>query len=182
VPWRGQMSIPREVTLRGRNGSYRLVQRPVPELLDARRALYVEDGLVLTGAPHHPRASGYALDIDLAWADRDSTGLEIVCRRGATRVVVSLRDRSVRVAGATIRGAPVAELGADLDVAEFGRVELRIVLDVGSIELWCGSAAISALLSSSADLWSVELSTDGGDVRLDRLAVASLGEHAPWTS
>ena len=90
-----------------------------------------------------PGDHGPALDVDID----GTTGVRVVCSRGDADVVVELDDGTLTAAGHR------AEVGD-------GPVDLRVILDVASIEVFCGTAAITAVLDARDDPWTVHL--DGG--------------------
>jgi sucrose-6-phosphate hydrolase SacC (GH32 family) len=68
-PWRGAMSVPRELRVRrAANGSWRLLQAPVPELTRLRGPLHSLSAMTLAGAARDilpPGCDGLALDVEL---------------------------------------------------------------------------------------------------------------------
>jgi fructan beta-fructosidase len=183
-PWRGAMSVPRELSLRrGSDGGLRLLQRPLRELAALRRARHeqalieVAEGEVLClPAGFEPRLLDIELTLDAA--DCDECGL--VLRAGATgglRVGVDRRrgvvfvDRSHahRDGGfapddalyAARREAPCASVAA-------GRsVRLRVLLDACSVEVFAddGDVVITEQFLPGAEALDARLYARGGAAR-----------------
>lgn len=174
--WCGQMSIPRELTLRAGTGGYRLAQHPIRELERYRLPGHVAGDVVVTADGHHPGVGGRAIDVDVAGADLRPSGLEVHCRRGALQLVVSLRADRLAVSGLPFGDDSHRSL--DAPRRGTGPTDLRIIIDTASIEVFSGMATISALLPDSGDEWDVDLSAEGGDVAVRRLSVHTLGPDA----
>jgi fructan beta-fructosidase len=159
--WRGQMSIPREVTLRRCESGYRLVQRPVPELARSRGRSFVASGAAVVphlGAPLALADSALELVVGVAGAVGAGAraAVEIECVRG-DQIVTIRPDRSLHhVVVAVADGAREFTHRGPLAPAA-DRIDIRVLLDVASIEIFAGMTTISSLLSNIAGPWSVAI-------------------------
>lgn len=183
--WRGQMSVPRELALRRSESGYRLAQAPVREL-----ARYRDRSLVASGADVERH-----LDAPLALA---APALDVVIGVGVGAVVAVRCNRSGQ--GVTIRldreqhqvAVTVSDKSAD-EVTYRGLLapaedctDIRILLDVASVEVFAGIATISILLSNAAEPWSVSIPSAGGASHIEHVELHTLtgspttsGEGAP---
>ena len=157
--WRGQMSVPREVTLRAVGSQYVLEQRPVREL--SSRLPSVADDSAVAGNTHR-EWRGRALHVSVP------LGLD-----GGVRVVASRRGADAFVTVDRASGSLTVEIPQP--VAGFGPagglvrrvplppidVELCVVLDAGSIEVFAGPVSVTDALAVDADEWTVSIELDG---------------------
>lgn len=158
APWRGSMSVPREVRLGEHAGMINLTQRPVTELASARRNRREWRGLV-TGTQPLPDVSGGSLDVLAAFdvstaaAVHGEFGLDVfVDPEHRTRVGYDARagelfiDRSQSQSTAVHRDFPVRH-GTPLSVPD-GVLRMRVVIDQSSVEVFAadGHVALSDLV------------------------------------
>lgn len=168
TPWRGQLSLPRELALEADGDGYRLVQAPVRELERFRRAGAVERAITVGPDGWRSSVTGRALDVVLTGIEpgTDAT-LDIACVRAGREVVVSVRsDVLIVPIGSSVRRVELLSPPTARDV--------RIVLDVTSIEVWCGGAAVSEALEGDDAVWRVELRAGAGEVCIDEVAIHRL--------
>jgi sucrose-6-phosphate hydrolase SacC (GH32 family) len=151
--WRGQMSVPREVTLRALGSKYVLEQRPVRELGQHLARVAGESAV----AGDTRRAwRGRALEVTLPLA-RDASARVVASRRGADAFVTVDRTSSVltvEVPEAVAGFGPDTGLVRSVPLPPID-VELRVVLDAGSIEVFAGPAAITDALALDSGEWTV---------------------------
>ena len=162
--WRGQLAIPRELRLVRRGDGVHLVQQPVAELRGWREEGWTAERWPMgAGAPADVPASGAALDVEVHGLG--SAGIDLWCRRADASLHVAVdpgrAELRVTVAhdagtGATtvtrVRSAPLATAPGD---------HLRVVLDLASAEVFLGPAAITELLPTLDEPWSVALAAAG---------------------
>jgi levanase len=172
LPWRGQQSVPREVTLRAVEGELRLVQRPVDALASLRRRPVVMLGrTVLADGDLTAVAEGSALDVTAMFTAGTATrfGLRVLgSASGPVQVGYDTTNATLYVDRGDPGGAAYAALPAAL-----GRLTMRMVLDVSSIEVFAGSGgngevAITVQLPPDA-LRTLEAWAVGGAASLERL-------------
>lgn len=174
--WCGQMSIPRELSLRSGADGYRLAQTPIRELERYRLPGDVVRDVAVTAVPLRSGVGGRAVDVEVVGADVHGSGLEVHCRRGTLRLVVTARADRLAVSGLPFGDGSHRSLDAPRPGT--GPIDLRIVLDTTSIEVFSGTATITALLPDSSDEWAVEASAEGADVAVRRLSVHALDATA----
>lgn len=183
APWRGAMTVPRELTLRSTPEGLRLGQRPVRELIRLRaahgrvRAVPVsEANFRLMG----PAFAGPLLEFDVEFEVRGPGrfGLEvhrgvgehtrIVCDPDAGQLVLD-RSQSGRVdfhpAFATLQVAPLS--------VRAGRVRLHVLCDAASVEVFAndGESVLTALVFPAPSSTGWMLWSESADTRVARLDV-----------
>jgi fructan beta-fructosidase len=184
APWRSAMSVPRRVELRTIDGQVRVVQRPVRQLNRLRTSpVYrLDDRTVRAGSwtLDRRRASGRALDIvatfDVRTADR--FGLKVRTGNGEQTVIgydvgaselYVDRTRSGDVSFSRdfpgVQRAPLA--------ATRGRVQLRILVDWSSVEVFAGQGrrVITDQIFPSGRSRGVQLFAEGGRVHVDAMRI-----------
>lgn len=183
--WRGQMSVPRELSLQSVGTSYRLKQTPVPELASARSETQAESQVPLDpGGAHAADLNGEALDVIVEGIDIDDV-VEIACRRGDTVVAVRI-DRPASRLTVSARRSSGPEFGGGVDRPTAADISgaadeerLRIILDAASVEVFCGATVISNLLVNSDEPWSIAIRSEHHASTLARLEIHRLrnGRH-----
>ena len=193
-PWRGAMSVPRELTLRrGSDGGLRLRQQPVRELATLRRACHEQAQLEVPEGEVACLPAGFesrSLDIELILDPGDCDECGLLLRAGVaggTRVGVDWRRGTVFVdrarahadAGgfapedshyATRREAPFAAVVA-------GRpLRLRVLLDLCSVEVFAddGELVITEQIFPAPGALATRLFAHGGPARVRELRVHEL--------
>lgn len=181
VPWRGQMSIPRELSLRAiDDGHYRLIQTPIRELDRYRSAGHDEASVVVGPRGYEPQVQGRALDIALDGIERHDGTLDIVCSRSGEHVVVTVElaesmisvthpPRAADRIGTGNRRTRRTEITLNPDP-----IGLRILLDTSSIEVLCGATAISDLLEGDDAPWTLQVAAKPGELTIDHVRINPL--------
>lgn len=183
-PWRGQLSIPRELRLVRVAGGLRLAQRPVGELAFARTPLLRCAATDLTAANRDLAATGggVAVEIDVELVPCHAATCAIAVRSAAhERTLVGFdAARSELFVDRTRSGAtafspafpgvhrrPVSLVG--------GRLALRIFVDTCSVEVFAedGRTVLSDLVFPEAASTGIELLCDG-DAHVRSLEVFQL--------
>lgn len=158
--WRGQLAVPRELRLVRLAGEVRVAQAPVAELAAWRRSGWTRDALDLGAGAVTVPVSGAALDVEIGGVP--ASGMQLECHRagGSVRISVDPGAGRLQVACADDQaGDPagtVSSCEAPLATAPGDR--LRVVLDVASVEVFLGTAAVSHLLPTRDAPWSVTIS------------------------
>jgi len=195
--WRGNMALPREVTLTDIDGRIELSQRAVQQIEDYRLGdqSLVRSGVTVAGGTHPLEISGDMLEIDVVieMVDAERAGVVVRMSEGfaadgctsrggaegtlvgydaiAGRVFVD-RTRSGTVdfhpAFATVSSAPVSP--------DDGVVELRLYVDRGSVELFAarGTRTITTLVFPDRGSEGVALLSEGGVARFRQITVTPL--------
>ena len=184
-PWRGVMSVPREVGLRTIDGRVRLVQRPVPELAALHGPAVTVAGHALDGETVLP-VRGTALEIvaDLVVSPGGEAGL--VVRRSAdgregTRVSWSDGRLTLdRTRSGTVDLHPdfAAAYPAALPSAD-GRVTVRVLVDRCSVEVFGGVGEVTLSGQVFPAGSSDQVSVYGRDARIERLTAWPLAATNP---
>lgn len=183
-PWRGVLTVPREVGLRTIGGWPRLVQQPVPELAALRGPAFGTDG-PLDGETVLP-VRGDALEVVADFAVGAGGEAGLVVRRSAdgregTRVSWS-GDRLTldRTASGTVGLHPdfAAAYSAPLPAPD-GRVTIRVLVDRCSVEVFggAGEATLSGQVFPAGS--SDHLSAYGRNARIERLTGWTLAATKP---
>ncbi len=161
MPFNQQMSTPRNVTLRNTAEGPRLFLYPVKEIENVRGEKHTWSNLALK-AGDNPLAKlkGKLWDIDaiIEPGETQQVGFDI---RGQ-RIVYSAKDRKLTALGAS----------APLEMRD-GKIELRIVADVASIEVFANGGQVVMSFSLPIDPKNVSLSmfAAGGEAKADSLTV-----------
>lgn len=175
-PWRGVMTVPREVSLVGGGEAVQLSQRPVAELLDLRTdVLARERDLEVVDRYDLPDADLFDLELEATVGDRD---LEIVVRAGGSE-----ETRIGYVGGELF--VDRSRSGED-SFSEFfaGRhslpialeeLDLRVVVDWSSIEVFAqdGTVVFTDQIFPDPDSRGLRIETNGR-VDIHRLEVHAL--------
>lgn len=173
--WRGQLSVPREVTLRAVGSKYVLEQRPVREL-SSRLPSVAGDSA--DAGNNHREWRGRALHVSVPLG-----------HDGSVRVVASRRGADASITVDRASGAVTVEIPQS--VAGFGPadglvrrarlppidVDLHVVLDAGSLEVFAGHVSITDALAVDGDEWTVSVEPDGLPVA-EPVRVRALGTQS----
>ncbi|MFI9004501.1 GH32 C-terminal domain-containing protein [Streptomyces sp. NPDC053541] len=190
-PWRSAQSIPREMALRTVNGRLRLTQRPVPtiESLYDGPAVEARDVTVTEGSAPlaEGRADGTALDIRATFSPGDAERFGLTVRTGngeQTVIGYDTRTRELYVdrtrSGAVdfhddfpgVQRAPLSPRGD-------GRIELRVLVDWSSVEVFggAGETVITDQIFPSPSSDGLRLFAEGGTARLDAATVRQVRSY-----
>ena len=173
APFRGQMTIARDVSLRRTRGGIRLVQQPAG--LDAARgkARPIRGGK-LDGPPaaFEVRVAGKAKSMTMRLAN--SKGESFTAGYDAERGEW-FADRTK--SGAVLNGNPKFSGRAAVKRVEAGALEMRAVVDASSVELFASNGEVSLTnLAFPSEPWTrLEIQSAGGIVRA---TVTALGPSA----
>ncbi len=184
-PWRGQLSIPRELRLAASPSGLQLAQRPAPELARLRRPLVLDANLDLAAANRALADSGggASLEIGLTLAPGHASEVALRVREGArqaTRVGFDARSEDVFIDRTGSGDASFAASFPGVHRAPTGpidgRLDVRVFVDTCSVEVFAGGgrAVLSDLVFPDAASAGVSLEADA-PVRVERLEVFRLG-------
>lgn len=180
-PWRGMMTIPRELRLEERGGRYELVQAPVRELESLRRDVVVQEATRIAGgesALTAVTALGGAMELDVALRPANTGETGLVFAYGAeTRLRIGYDARIGHVfvdrseGGAFDRDSFRRRHYAPVPL-EGGVARLRIFLDHSSVEVFAddGARVISDAIFPDGGLRSVSLYATGAGGELVSLS------------
>ncbi|MHA6806232.1 glycoside hydrolase family 32 protein [Salinifilum ghardaiensis] len=165
-PWRGSMSVPRELGLTERSGAVELVQRPVRELEAVRGRRHGWRGSV-RGEQEIPGLSGGCLDIDatfrLPGGSGGAFGLDVFATGNHRTRVGYDADAGELFTDRTASGSAQvhpdfpARHGTPLTLPDGGQLRIRLVLDRSSVEVFAddGRAVLTHLVLPDAPEESV---------------------------
>ncbi|MEV5159405.1 GH32 C-terminal domain-containing protein [Streptomyces sp. NPDC053728] len=184
-PWRSAQSIPREMALRTVDGRIKLTSEPVRSLNSLREGRPVVSAGTTVTSTSRPlgrgASKGKALDIEATFSLKDAERFGIKVRTGAngeetvigydttTQELYVDRTRSGAVDFSdTFAGVQRAPLHA-----VNGKVELRIVVDWSSVEVFGGrgEAVITDQIFPDPSSQGVEVFAANGSVKLDHARV-----------
>jgi fructan beta-fructosidase len=180
-PWRGAMTLPREVGLLRVSQGYVLTQQPAAELSALRESPRVElaDAPISADCTFLDEAAGDSLEIRLAFEPGTAREVGLLIRRGPaeqTRVGYDAVRNTVFVdrSGAgysLLREALPARHEAPLAPDDAGQIVLTIFVDRSSVEVFSGDGrvAITDVLLASKDSRGTQLYAEGGTARLRSL-------------
>lgn len=183
-PWRGAMSVPRELSLRRIGGVPTLCQRPAREIDRVgrdRRA--IPAGMIGPGTLPLER-SGRMLDIAVEFdpGSAESCGLHLLAKEGQRTIVGYDRKSRRMVVDRSASGrvsfhpAFAGRHEAPLEPGPDGTIRLRVLVDACSVEVFGndGEAVITDLVFPDDDATGIALFSEGGGCRIVAGAVATL--------
>ena len=161
MPFNQQMTIPRTVTLRSTEEGLRLFLYPVREIENVHAKKHTWSNLALKGGDNPlVNLNGKLWDIDavIEPGKAQQVGFDI---RGH-KIIYTAKDRKLTALG---NSAPLKMHG--------GKIELRIVADVASIEVFANGGHVVMSFSLPIDPTHTSLSTlaTGGEANVDSLTV-----------
>ncbi|MGA2777380.1 MAG: glycoside hydrolase family 32 protein [Steroidobacteraceae bacterium] len=180
APWRGAMSVPRELRLHRDHGRIELIQSPVLELAALRGTRLLIAARTLGADPYRlplPRGAGkaaeiiaefspqsareFGLAVDVGGGERTRIGYDV-----ATQSLFIDRSRSGKIP------APIfAERKAVALAPRDGLIRLHLLLDWSSIEVFAddGAVVMTEQLFPSPHSDRIEVYSEGGEALLRRL-------------
>lgn len=182
APWRGILTVPREVSLRTVGGRSQLVQRPVSELRALRQeTVTVRDEPL--GAEVELPVRGDQLEIEAELAVDPGGWAELAVRRsadGRERTLVGWSDGRLvldRTRSGTVDLHPdfAAAYPAVLPAAD-GRVRLTVLVDRCSVEVFGGVGEVTLTAQVFPAAESDRVSVRGRAARIERLTIWPLAQ------
>lgn len=187
-PWRGTMTLPRELALVTTNGVPRLTQTVAAEAtkaLSAATPTFSEPSIVTSGNRKlSSEASGTALVVDATLVPGDAavagvTVLGSATGKTGTRIQyvkeagILQVDRST--AGKADFSASFGTGGAAPVTLVDGKLPLHIVVDGSTVEVFAGGAAISTLVFPAEGDDAVSVFGGGGKATIENVTVTPIG-------
>lgn len=179
APWKGNMSLPRELKLRDIPGEgLRLVQQPVQEL-EALRGQAVKVGTQRLKPGNNPLASlhGTSYELDTEFTVKGEAEFGFKLRKGGDQeTIISYNNvNSTLTVDRTRSGDSSFEAGFAETVqaplrAVNGKIRLHIYVDESTLEVFGadGETVVSSILFPGATSNGLELYVKKGDVMLDQ--------------
>jgi sucrose-6-phosphate hydrolase SacC (GH32 family) len=178
APWRGQMSLPRELSLATKNGRPHLIQRPaVSHLISASEPSAAKEGPILLDNSEYQLRAGLQgagiIDIDMRIQDAGEVGLLIQGPDSEIRIGVRpaegtlFLDRSA--AGNTSFHSTFPSIDSAPAPTKDGRLQMRVYLDHNSIELFIhdGEITLTDAIFPSSPLTSLTFYALDGRATVD---------------
>jgi sucrose-6-phosphate hydrolase SacC (GH32 family) len=177
APWRGAMSLPRELSLRRTAGGLRLVQRPIAASATLRGARHALAPLGLNDARLGlaPTGTSFELQLNLESLSAGEAGIEVLCGDGqATRVGYDAQLGVVfidRSRSGTVPDGDAQYAGrrcAPVEAPRPGRpLRMQLFVDAGSVELFAdgGLAVITEQVLPGPDSRGLALFAESGSAR-----------------
>lgn len=173
-PWRGAMTLPQAVSLRSFDGEVELVRQPVPEL-EARRGEHRRYEATDMAALSDQLADGVGGDVVEIIADVEVGEAEEVAVRvhvGDDRETIVGYDATTERLFVDRRRSGIvgfhpafpARHEAPLPLGDDGAVELRIIVDRSSVEVFAdrGRVVLTELVFPEGDRHDIDVSATGG--------------------
>jgi len=190
APWRGAMTLPREVSLRSESGALKLLQAPVAALTELRGRHRRLSTLRLGNEPlriRKPADDGKQLEILAQFAPQSAQefGLKVFVGAGEETLIgydvpsgmlFVDRSRSGKIPApifAERRAAPLAP--------RRGLIKLHIFLDRSSVEIFAndGERVMTEQIFASTGSDGIELYAKGGSARLQSLDLWEMQSAVP---
>lgn len=184
-PWRGAMSLPRELMLHNEGGALTLMQKPVMELQTLRTQHQTVAARDLGSTPFRlnlPSRNHDAVELiaDLAAGSAREFGINVHVGDGQeTRIGYDPAARQLFVDRARSGDIPAAVFAqrqsAPLELEE-GRIHLHILVDASSVEVFAddGRRVLTEQVFPGPHSEGVEFYADGGHARLEHLQLWTL--------
>jgi fructan beta-fructosidase len=178
--WRGAMSLPRELSLRRRNGTWQLVQRPVRELQALRTGHRHIPARSLDAAPLRLPASAHTgaaveLRVDLDAGSAAEVGLRVHVGHGQQTTIGYDRTSATlfvdRAASGVVPDPVFAVRRATPLALPEGHLRLHVFVDTASVEVFAadGESVLTEQVFPDADSNGIEAYARGGRARLQDL-------------
>jgi sucrose-6-phosphate hydrolase SacC (GH32 family) len=174
APWRGAMSLPRELSLRHTAGGLRLVQRPVAALGPLRGECTAVAPMRLQQQQQALPVQGQALALQFSIESLDAgeAGLAVLCGDGQRTLVGYDADRGTvfidrRLSGTVPEGDALfaGRRQAPVSPPAPGRpLHMQVWVDAGSVELFAdnGLAVVTEVVLPGPNATGVEVYAQGG--------------------
>lgn len=183
--WRGQMTVPRTVSLKQVNGKYVLTQNPVAEI-DAMRVPIAAPSFTSITPGTDPLegsdVSGDMLDLvtEIKPGSSSEFGVKVHVGPGQETVIgydVAAHQLYLdRTHSSSYTSIPLGKYTAPLDLQADGSILLRILVDRSSVEVFANGGLITMTALSFAESYSnaVSLFALNGTATVDRFEAYSL--------
>ena len=188
TPWKGIMSIPREVTLETRNGQIKLIQKPVPELTILRKdtlSFQNTSIVAINNAVTNLKYKHFELKAKIAALNNKGFSLKV--KKGGSQYtefifdfinnqIIFDRSKSSALTDAdwNFRQLQVAPL-----IIENGFVDLHLFVDNCSAELFAsnGQIVMSNQIFPDSTSNRIELNSLSGDLVFNELNIWNFGKR-----
>ncbi len=173
--WRGQMTIPRELSLEKIAGEYNVNQLPVKEMVS-----YFDNELVIDEEILHEN-NKRTYHVESAYVDcainiekQSATQLGIVVNHSKqqfTKIEINYNNREIRLVregSGIINCSPNFSKDQTVKIGDINHINLKLIIDSSSIELFIneGQYALTSLIYPDHACESISFSSTDGNVRL----------------
>lgn len=180
--FRGAMTLPREYSLREVDGEVRLIQNPVEQLRDYRRAHVAADDVAIGQGTINAPMDGDTIEIKAVFDTNGSSAEEF-------GIKVRVGDGEETLVGYDVAAGEVfvdrtesgqipnpvfaAKHAAPLEILPDGTIKLHVFVDKASVELFAngGLRAITDQIFPDPESTGVELYAEGAGIRLKSLDI-----------
>ncbi|WP_259015456.1 glycoside hydrolase family 32 protein [Emticicia fluvialis] len=183
-PWKGQMSLPREIALKRTKDGLRLLQKPTEEVLKAKNwkgTVQMED-LIVDGDKSQIRKNmtdSYMIEVEFELNGAREVGVKVLKKQGSGQeTVVGYQADSEqlyinRINSGKIISPNFASLDASPMKTERGMAKLQIFVDKMSVEVFGndGEAAVTSLVFPETQSLEWQLFSNGGKAKVTKLKV-----------
>jgi fructan beta-fructosidase len=188
-PWRGIMSVPREVGLTVFNNELKLFQLPVTELESLRDSLIEFNNLpVLEAKPVFDKIEFPVFEIKTIIDLRGANRIDFKLRKGSNQETLLsydaieqrlIFDRSK--SGALTNNASFAQVQSAPLPLENGKIQLQILVDQSSIEVFCnnGKVVMSNQIFPDSTSIGMEIFSDNDNAFIENLSLWKLNPADP---
>lgn len=181
---RGFQSLPRTMSLKQHNSSYRIVQQPVPQLRKLRGALHHTKNLKIEGIQKlevfQPKKNTYELEVDFTLLSNATFGLNLMVGEGRKLVLIYDPSTSIICLDRTNATDYVLNTGFINAFArkmyapvklQINKLRLHIFIDQSSIEVFTndGEVVLSATTYPSEKQIGLEVFSEGGATKISSL-------------
>jgi levanbiose-producing levanase len=192
TPWRGAMTLPRELALKTIDGEPRLIAAPAASFdawADGRPAAHVGDLAVSSATRELPAATrGTVQRITLTLTPRTAARAGLVVRRSAdgeigTRIVYDTTNQTLTLDRSLSGEANFASTFSKQHIVHLplqnGHLRLEIVVDRGSVEVFAGDGrtTITDLIFPPQDADRIAVFAEHGSATFGGLTVTNLSDR-----
>jgi len=181
TPWRGIMSIPREVELKTINGQIKLVQKPVSELeVLWADSLSFQDETLAAIQDNLESASYKTFEVKGNLTDLSSNGFELIVKKGSNQATVfsfDFENQEIRFNRSNSGDLVSNQIFSDVQVAplnlENGTIDFHLIVDNCSVELFVnnGQVVMSNQIFPDSTSNGIELSASNPSLLFDELTL-----------
>lgn len=184
-PWRGQMSVPRTISLKTYPEGIRIVQQPVKELENLRKKKYQFENIEISDISDLLKEiNSNTLEIQVEFEIQNAEEFGIKLAQGQTTETVvgyDVSSQQVYIDRSKSGIVGFKDNFASNDKAplqaENGKIKLQILLDNCSVEVFAnnGKVAITDLIFPAKDSKGISLFAKKGKVKITNLTVWEMG-------
>ncbi|HEY1056067.1 MAG TPA: GH32 C-terminal domain-containing protein, partial [Emticicia sp.] len=183
-PWKGQMSIPREISLKRTREGLRLIQKPAEEVLKAKNwrgivqmeemGIEEDNGMMWNNQP-----SSYMIDVEFELGNAREVGVKVMKNPASNKetLIGYQKDSEQLYVNRINSGKVIAPNFASMDASPMkvdrGTVRLLIFVDQSSIEVFGndGEAVVTSLVYPDGSNGNWQLFSRDGRAKVTKLKV-----------